>query len=130
MHFDCGATVCHRPSLDHSARLVRFLARDRAKRGSVVFDEDEKTKLQNRLRRVAGQVAAVERMIDEGAYCIDTLTQIAAATGALGKVGQLILESHIRSCVADAASSPNKADRDEKLEELIRIFRKYASLSD
>lgn len=95
-----------------------------------MLTDDEKTKLQNRLRRVAGQVAAVERMVDEGAYCIDTLTQIAAATGALGKVGQLILESHVRTCVADAAASDNKAARDEKLEELIRLFRKYASLTD
>ncbi|MEQ8846806.1 metal-sensitive transcriptional regulator [Botrimarina sp.] len=95
-----------------------------------MLTDEEKSKLKNRLRRVSGQVAAVERMVDEGAYCIDTLTQIAAATGALGKVGQLVLESHIRSCVAEAASSDNPAERDEKLEELIRLFRKYASLSD
>lgn len=95
-----------------------------------MLSDDEKTKLQNRLRRVAGQVAAIERMVEDGAYCIDTLTQIAAATGALGKVGQMILESHIRSCVADAVSSKDAKDRDEKLEELIRIFRKYASLGD
>ena len=95
-----------------------------------MLSDDEKTKLANRLRRVAGQVAAVQRMIDEDTYCVEILTQIAAASGALGKVGQIILESHIKSCVADAVKSGSAKQRDEKLDELIEIFRKYASVVD
>ncbi|QDV78337.1 metal-sensitive transcriptional regulator [Botrimarina mediterranea] len=90
-----------------------------------MLTEEEKTKLANRLRRVAGQVSAVQRMMDEDAYCIDILTQIAAASGALGKVGQKIIESHIKSCVASAIKSGNAEQRDEKLDELIAIFRKF-----
>ena len=46
-------------------------------------------------KRVAGQVSAIQRMIDEDAYCVDVLTQVAAASGALGKVGHIILDPNI-----------------------------------
>ncbi len=95
-----------------------------------MLSDDEKTKIANRLRRIAGQVAGVERMMSEDAYCVEILTQIAAASGALGRVGQMILESHIKSCVADALQSGSSKRRDEKLEELIEIFRKYGRVAD
>lgn len=95
-----------------------------------MLKNDEKAKLKNRLRRIAGQVAAVERMLDDDAYCVDILTQIAAASGALSKVGQIVLESHVKSCVADAMKNGSAKDRDAKLAELIEIFQKYARLSD
>ncbi|MCA9034563.1 MAG: metal-sensitive transcriptional regulator [Planctomycetaceae bacterium] len=87
--------------------------------------DEEKSKLKNRLRRVAGQVDAVQRMIDDDEYCVDILMQISAATGALNKVGEVILEEHLKSCVRDAIENGNEKDRDQKLEELIAIFRKY-----
>lgn len=90
-----------------------------------MLSDEEKIKLANRLRRVAGQVSAVQRMMDDDAYCVDILTQIAAANGALSKVGQIILESHIKTCVASAVKDGSAEERDEKLEELIVIFRKY-----
>ena len=90
-----------------------------------MLSEDEKKKFAHRLRRIAGQVAAVERMIDEDAYCVDTLMQIAAATGALDKVGRLVLENHLKTCVRDAMENGDDEDRDQNLEELIGIFRKY-----
>ena len=87
--------------------------------------EEEKSKLKNRLRRVAGQVDALQRMIDDDEYCVDILMQISAATGALNKVGEVILEEHLKSCVRDAIENGNEKDREKKLEELIAIFRKY-----
>ena len=90
-----------------------------------VLSEDEKAKIGVRLRRIAGQVSAVQRMVDDDAYCVETLTQIAAASGALGKVSEIILESHIRSCVADALREGSESDKDQKLEELIALFRKF-----
>lgn len=91
---------------------------------------EEKTNLANRLSRIAGQVSAVQRMIEEDEYCIDILTQIAAANGALGKVGQIILERHIQTCVIEAMRTGTKKQREEKLEELISIFRKFSRVSD
>ncbi len=91
-----------------------------------MLSDDEKKKLSNRLRRVIGQVEAVGRMIEEEQYCVDILMQLSAATGALDKVGQIVLEEHIKSCVSDAIESGDAADRDEKIAELIKIFRKYS----
>ncbi|MGB7347556.1 metal-sensitive transcriptional regulator [Planctomycetaceae bacterium SH139] len=91
-----------------------------------MLSDDEKKKLNNRLRRVIGQVEAVGRMIEEEEYCVDILMQLSAATGALDKVGQIVLEEHIKSCVSDAIESGDAADRDEKIAELIKIFRKYS----
>ena len=91
-----------------------------------MLSDDEKKKLNNRLRRVIGQVEAVGRMIEEEEYCVDILMQLSAATGALGKVGQIVLEQHIKSCVSDAIESGDSTDRDEKIAELIKVFRKYS----
>lgn len=90
-----------------------------------VLSEEEKTKIGVRLRRIAGQVSAVQRMVDDDTYCVDTLTQIAAASGALSKVSEIILESHIRSCVAESLREGSESDKDKKLEELIALFRKF-----
>lgn len=90
-----------------------------------MLSDDEKKKLNNRLRRVIGQVEAVGRMIEGEEYCVDILMQLSAATGALNKVGQIVLEQHIRTCVSDAIESGSAKDRDEKLEELMKVFRKY-----
>ena len=94
-----------------------------------MLSQDGKTKIANRLRRISGQVSAIERMIEEDEYCVDILMQIAAANGALGKVGQIILESHINSCVKDAMQNGDAKERQKKLDELVDIFRKYARIS-
>src|SRR6266516_1312155 len=59
-----------------------------------------------RLRKIEGQVCGLGRMVDQDAYCIDVLTQIAAATRALQGVARGLLDEHLRSCVIDAVSSP------------------------
>ncbi|MCM2369966.1 metal-sensitive transcriptional regulator [Aporhodopirellula aestuarii] len=91
-----------------------------------MLSDDEKKKLNNRLRRVIGQVEAVGRMIDNEEYCVDILMQLSAATGALSKVGQIVLEQHIQSCVSEAIQSGDPQQRSEKIEELMKVFRKYS----
>lgn len=93
-----------------------------------MLSDDDKKKLTHRLARVSGQVDAVRRMIDEGAYCVDILTQLSAATGALGKVGQIVLENHLRTCVADAIRNGDGSDQEQKLNELVELFRRYANI--
>ncbi len=58
-----------------------------------------------RLRRIEGQVRGIARMVDEGQYCIDVLTQVSAATKALQSVALGLLEQHLATCVVDAARS-------------------------
>ena len=81
-----------------------------------------------RLRKIAGQVAALERMVEEDRYCVDILMQIAAVRGALDKVGKLLLEGHVETCVSDALRSGRPRERDEKLAELIEVFSRFAHI--
>ena len=91
----------------------------------MTLTDEERAALRNRLRRAAGQVAAVERMIDADAYCVDVLTQLRAASAALGRVSHAVLESHLRHCVTEAFASGDAAARDEKVAELMAVFTKF-----
>jgi DNA-binding FrmR family transcriptional regulator len=64
----------------------------------------DKDKYLNRLRRIEGQVRGLEKMIEEDKYCIDILTQVAAATSALQSVALGLLEDHLGHCVAQATA--------------------------
>jgi len=57
-----------------------------------------------RLRRIEGQVRGIQRMVDDEAYCIDVLTQIAAANRALQSVAVGLLHEHLDHCVRDAVA--------------------------
>ncbi len=76
---------------------------------------DDKDDLTKRLRRIAGQVSGVERMVDEERYCIDILTQISAIRSALDRVAIEVLDDHARHCVVAAADG----DRDERTTEMM-----------
>jgi CsoR family transcriptional regulator, copper-sensing transcriptional repressor len=76
-----------------------------------------KTQLLNRLARVEGQVRGVTRMVEEDRYCIDVLTQIAAAQAALEKIALGLVDGHVRVCMQGDGSAP--ADPDERVEELM-----------
>ena len=89
---------------------------------------DTREQAGRRLRKIAGQVAAIERMVDEDRYCVDILLQIAAVRGALDKVGKLLLEGHVETCVTDAIRSGRAKDRNEKLGELIEVFARFAHI--
>ena len=55
--------------------------------------------LHRRLKKIIGQVQAIDRMIDEDVPCEDILIQINASKSALHKVGEIILEGHLNHCV-------------------------------
>lgn len=63
------------------------------------MNDEKRKKLKARLNRVAGQVAGIQRMVDEDKYCVDILTQIAAVRSALDSLGVELLTDHIQSCV-------------------------------
>ena len=61
----------------------------------------DKEEILARLRRIEGQVRGIQKMVDNDKYCIDILTQVNAATGALKQVAVGLLDDHIRHCVAN-----------------------------
>jgi DNA-binding FrmR family transcriptional regulator len=63
------------------------------------MDAEARKKVRTRVNRIAGQVAGVQRMIDEDRYCVDVLHQIAAIRSALDGLGVELLTRHLESCV-------------------------------
>ncbi len=88
-------------------------------------DPSAQKKLLARLRRVEGQVSAICRMVESEEYCVDILLQISAVQGALGKAGQVLLGSHVETCVAAAFESGSKQDRQKSIDELMEVFSRY-----
>ena len=78
--------------------------------------ENDKTDLLKRLRRVEGQIRGIAQMVEDDRYCIDVLTQVAAATKGLQGVALGLFDDHLRHCVADAVSKGGK-DAETKLTE-------------
>ena len=89
---------------------------------------DVRGQVQKRIRRIAGQVAGIERMIDEDRYCVDVLHQVAAVRAALDGVGKLILRSHVETCVSDALVSGRSKSRTTKIDELMEVFSRFSNV--
>jgi DNA-binding FrmR family transcriptional regulator len=85
--------------------------------------EMNKKELQDRLRRIEGQVRGLQRMVDEGQYCIDILTQVNSVQAALKAVGLGLIDDHVRHCVTEAIED---GSGDEKVKELVAAVARFA----
>lgn len=85
--------------------------------------EDVVEDVRRRLHRVAGQVEAIERMLDEGRECRDVVTQVSAATKALEQVGFRVVAAGLTYCVQHPDDA---AAEGYPLEEVQRMFMKLA----
>jgi DNA-binding FrmR family transcriptional regulator len=86
----------------------------------------ERKRLIDRLRRVEGQVRGLQRMVDEGRYCGDILTQISAVQASLRGAAERVLQGHLRHCVTDAIRSGDAASAEATYRELTKLFAKYS----
>ena len=77
-----------------------------------------------RLSRIEGQVRGLQKMIEDDRYCVDILVQVKAVTAALKRVEGELLKDHVDHCLAAAVASENKAEREEKVAELIDLLSK------
>jgi len=85
------------------------------------LDDDVKTDLQRRLRRIEGQVRGIQKMLDEDRECRDVVTQLAAVTKAVEQVGFKMLASGLITCLQD----PDRAAAEGyPVEEVERLFLK------
>jgi CsoR family transcriptional regulator, copper-sensing transcriptional repressor len=87
---------------------------------------DQKDALIKRLHRIEGQVRGIERMVSADRYCIDILTQISAVSTALDSVAFLILDEHVKHCVAGALASGDETEARAKTEELLAAVHRFA----
>jgi CsoR family transcriptional regulator, copper-sensing transcriptional repressor len=86
----------------------------------------DKDALVRRLHRIEGQVRGIERMVEDDRYCIDVLTQISAVTTALDSLAFLILDDHVKHCVAGALASGDAEAAGEKSRELLAAVHRFA----
>jgi len=84
---------------------------------------DDKDDLTKRLRRIAGQVNGVERMVEEERYCIDILTQISAVRSALDRVAIAVLDDHARHCVVAASAGKREERTTEMMDAVARLLK-------
>lgn len=84
----------------------------------------ERTKLLGRVRRIRGQVEALERALEAEKGCAEVLHQIAAVRGAMNGLMTEVIEDHIRTHVANPAIKGD-AQRKEGADELIEVIRTY-----
>ena len=75
-----------------------------------------------RLKKVEGQIKGLQRMVDDGRYCIDILQQLTAARRALDQVGMSIMRRHIDSCVSEAIRSKRGAGKVTELMQAVDRF--------
>ena len=77
----------------------------------------------NRLHRIEGQVHGITAMIENGEPCVDTLTQIAAARGALRGAALALLDEHLRRCLVDVAPATRAVAVDDASAAIARLVR-------
>ena len=90
------------------------------------MDRDNKPQLINRLSRIEGQVRGVARMVEDGRYCIDILTQLQAVRAALARVETEMLKDHLNHCIEGAIVSGDAAEQRKKAGELIELLGRTA----
>lgn len=84
---------------------------------------DDHPKLVARINRIEGQVRGLKKMVEKDQDCLAVLKQIAAASGALRSLGSVILEDHLKGCVAIAIQKQD--NESELIAEVIDIFNKF-----
>ena len=82
--------------------------------------EKEYKDLIHRLNRVEGQIRGIKGMVERDAYCIDVLTQVAAANAALNSFTKVLLANHIKTCVTNDIL----AGKEETVDELVAMLQK------
>lgn len=82
----------------------------------------DKEGLQERLKKIEGQVRGLQRMIEEDRYCVDVLVQVAAVKAALNKVGMALMEGHARGCMQAAV---RRGEGDQAVSELMDVLDKF-----
>jgi DNA-binding FrmR family transcriptional regulator len=75
-----------------------------------------------RLKTAEGHLRGIQRMVDEGVYCIDVIRQIQAVQSALNKVSSQILDQHLNSCLITAVKGDDPAERERVLKEITDVF--------
>lgn len=92
---------------------------------AVAVDAEKKAAAVRRLRRIAGQVRALEAMVQEERYCADILVQIASVQEALRGVSRLLMRNHLEHCATKAIQDGGE-QASAMYEELLDLVYRHA----
>lgn len=110
----------------HALNFVSiFLLSVTGHRGGIMKQCMDAENLHRRLKKILGQVNAIDRMVDEDVPCEDILAQINAAKSALHSVGQVVLEGHIQHCVRDGLAH---GDPDKTIKSFTKAVERFANM--
>ncbi len=82
----------------------------------------ENQEVLRRLKTAEGHLRGIQRMVEDGEYCIDVIRQIQAVQSALNKVSSQILDQHLNSCLITAVKGDDPSERERVLKEIINVF--------
>ena len=77
------------------------------------------------LKKIEGQVRGVQKMIEDGIYCVDILTQLHAVIGAMKRVESNVFKKHLQGCVAGAIKGRSEKKTQEKIDEVISLLARF-----
>ena len=80
------------------------------------------------LKKIKGQVAGIERMIEEKRYCVDIITQLHSVVGAILRIEEKIFRKHLEGCVIGALKGKSETEKQEKINELLQLIAKFRRL--
>ena len=83
--------------------------------------KDTQERIIHRLKISKGHLEKVIKMMEDDVYCIDVLHQMNAVKSGLKETGNIVLENHLKGCVADAIE---KGKKNEAIEEIMQVFKK------
>ena len=86
------------------------------------MQNEAKQAVLKRLKRIEGQVGGLTRMVEDGRYCIDIVTQVSAVRAALRRAEEEILRDHVSHCVQHAINSGDKQDQRKKIAEIMDVL--------
>jgi DNA-binding FrmR family transcriptional regulator len=86
--------------------------------------ERQKKDVLLRLRRIEGQLRGLQRMVGKGIPCSDILTQVAAATAAIKKVGMVIVQSYMEECL-EKTQKGARVKQGETLKDFQKAISRY-----
>jgi CsoR family transcriptional regulator, copper-sensing transcriptional repressor len=75
-----------------------------------------------RLKIAEGHLRGIQRMVEDGAYCIDVIRQVQAVQSALNRINSEILDQHLNSCLITAVRGDDPAERERVLKEISDVF--------
>ncbi len=101
-----GGPQCYKPGMKHG------------------HDPEERTALVVRLRKIRGQLQAIEKMVEAETDCAEVLTQVVSARRALKSFGDTLIRSHLHDCIEHAET---QAESRKKLRALVTVLERYVA---